>query len=179
MMGHQGIRSPEIEIKNINRINNIVNVTVRMYKPSSGLMVESAPYHIVIVKRELLPKGNATFVFSDTEGKKLGIVEIKPMINLIYFPASVNGNTNFTVRWLVSGGTEGEINHTEILWGYKSVSENISDYSKMSKIQTGKSPQEFIADFYAPTGGTLYIRAYAVVDGVHVYSPEYQILIIQ
>lgn len=179
MMGREGIRGPEIEIKNISEINSAVNVTVRMYKPSSGEAVVTNPYHIVIVKRELLPKGNATFIFSDTEGKKLGIVEIKPIINLTYVPASVNGNTNFTVRWLVSGGTEGEIDQTAVLWGYKRGGENMSDYYEVSKIQTGKTPQEFIADFYAPAGGTLYTRVLAIVDGVHVYSPEYQILIIQ
>lgn len=76
MMGHQGIMGPEIEIKNISRINNTMNVTVRMYKPRSGAMVESSPYHIVIVKRELLLVGNSTFVFIDTDGKRLGKVEV-------------------------------------------------------------------------------------------------------
>jgi hypothetical protein len=49
----------------------------------------------------------------------------------------------------------------------------------MNRIQSGKTSEEFIADFYAPAGGTLYIRVLAVVDDVQVYSPEYQILIIQ
>ncbi len=71
MMGYQSKWSPEIEIKNISRINKTVNVTVRMYKPSSGGAVVTFPYHIVIVKREVLPIGNSTFVFMDTEGKKL------------------------------------------------------------------------------------------------------------
>lgn len=68
MMGYQGKLSPEIEIKNINRINDTVNVIVRMYKPSAGASVMSSPYHIVIVKRELLSAGNSTFDFIDTEG---------------------------------------------------------------------------------------------------------------
>jgi hypothetical protein len=76
MMGHQGGRGPEIEITNISRINKTVNVTVRLYKPSFGESVETDPYHIVIVKRELLPLGNSTFVFTDTEGKELGKVEV-------------------------------------------------------------------------------------------------------
>lgn len=77
MMGYKTEMSPEIEIENINISNNIVNVTVRMYNPSFGETVESAPYHIVIVKRELLPAGNSTFVFIDTDGKRLGKVEVK------------------------------------------------------------------------------------------------------
>ncbi len=40
-------------------------------------MVESAPYHIVIVKKELMPEGNSTFVFMDTEGKELGKIEVR------------------------------------------------------------------------------------------------------
>lgn len=74
--GYVGIRGPEIEIENISRINSIVNITVRMYKPHIGESATSAPYHIVIVKREVLPAGNSTFVFIDTEGKKLRRVEV-------------------------------------------------------------------------------------------------------
>lgn len=77
MMGRKGYRFPKIEIINISRINNSVNVTVSMYKPRAGDLVTTWPYHIVIVKRELLPAGNSTFVFIDTEDKRLGIVEIK------------------------------------------------------------------------------------------------------
>ncbi len=45
-------------------------------------------------------------------------------------------------------------------------------------MQTGKSPQGFSIDIRAPSGGTFYFRTYAVIDGVNVYSPEYQITII-
>ncbi len=178
MMGLRGFtEGPEIEITDTRRINNIVNVTVRMYDPHAGAAALSSPYHIVIVKREFLPKGNATFVFKDTEGKELGRVEIKPAINLTYVPTRVTGNTNFTVRWLVSGGSEGDINYTAIHWGYKSTSANISDYPGSGKIQTGKTPMEFTEELYAPGGGNFYIRAHAVVDGVDAYSPEYQVII--
>ena len=40
-------------------------------------LVESSSYNIVIVKRELLPKGNSTFYFMDIEGKELKKVEIR------------------------------------------------------------------------------------------------------
>lgn len=78
MMGMKGFaEGPEIEIKNISRINDVINVTVRVYDPRRGAAVVSAPYHIVIVKRELLPIGNSTFVFRDTEGKELKKLYVK------------------------------------------------------------------------------------------------------
>lgn len=77
MMGFKPIaHGPEIEIKNISRLNTVVNIFVRMYDPGKGVDVLSAPYHIVIVKKELLPKGNSTFVFIDTEGKELEKIEV-------------------------------------------------------------------------------------------------------
>ncbi len=78
MMGWKSFaEGPEIEIKNISRINDVINVTVYIYDPKRGAAVTSAPYHIVIVKRELLPIGNSTFIFRDTDGNRLGKVEIK------------------------------------------------------------------------------------------------------
>ncbi|MCZ7385663.1 MAG: hypothetical protein O8C63_13090 [Candidatus Methanoperedens sp.] len=76
MMGYKTKLKPEIEIKNINRLNNVVNVTIWLYNPSFGEASMSSPYHIVIVKREVLPIGNSTFVFIDTESKELGKVEV-------------------------------------------------------------------------------------------------------
>ena len=101
-----------------------------------------------------------------------------PAIKVTSFPSSANGDTNITFRWEVSGGTPGEISNTAIIWGYKSGSANISDYSKVTVIQTGKTPQGFSAGIKTPSGGTLYFRAHAVVDGINVYSTEYQISII-
>jgi hypothetical protein len=78
MMGWKSFaEGPEIEIKNISRINDVINVTVYIYDPKRGAAVVSAPYHIVIVKRELMPMDNSTFIFVDTEGNRLGKVEIK------------------------------------------------------------------------------------------------------
>ncbi len=76
MMGLKTKTGPEIEIINISMIKNTVNVTVRTYEPTAGGAAMSSPYHIVIVKRELLPMGNSTFFFIDTVGRKLGKVEI-------------------------------------------------------------------------------------------------------
>lgn len=76
MMGLTGhAEGPEIEIKNITRMNNLINVKVRMVR-DGGALTYSSPYHIVIIKREILSKGNSTFVFIDTEGKELGKVEV-------------------------------------------------------------------------------------------------------
>ncbi len=76
MMGYKTKLKPEIEIKYINRMNNVVNVTIWLYNPSFGEASTSSPYHIIIVKRELLSIRNSTFVFTDTEGKRLGKVEV-------------------------------------------------------------------------------------------------------
>ncbi len=76
MMGYIGIKEPKIEITNISRLNNTVNVTIQMYKPIVGAAVITQPYHIVIVKREVVPAGNSTFIFMDTAGKLLGKVEV-------------------------------------------------------------------------------------------------------
>jgi len=43
-----------------------------MYEPTGGAAVYSAPYPIVIVKRDMLPTGNSTFIFRDAEGKEFG-----------------------------------------------------------------------------------------------------------
>lgn len=77
MMGYKGGMGPKIEIKNITKLNNLVNITVHMYEPKARLDIISAPYHIVIVKGEILPTGNSTFVFIDTEGKEIGKLEMQ------------------------------------------------------------------------------------------------------
>ncbi|MDD5473574.1 MAG: hypothetical protein PHU34_05430 [Candidatus Methanoperedens sp.] len=94
------------------------------------------------------------------------------------YPMAVNGDASFTIRWEVSGGTQGDISNTAVHWGFKNGSANISDYARASKVQTGKTPQVFGADLTAPSGGgTIYFRAHAIVDGADVYSPEYQITV--
>ncbi|MFZ3383224.1 MAG: protease complex subunit PrcB family protein [Candidatus Methanoperedens sp.] len=77
LMGWQARTGPDIEIKNIRRINNTVTVTVSIDKPGPGGNAISYPYHIVIVKREILPEGNSTFVFVSTEGKELEKIDVE------------------------------------------------------------------------------------------------------
>ncbi len=99
-------------------------------------------------------------------------------INVTSYPASVQGEANFTIQWQVSGGTPGAISNTSILWGFNSGGMNITDYPRSSAAQTGSTPQTFSANLTAPSGGgPIYLRAHAVVDGVDIYSPEYQITI--
>ena len=100
-----------------------------------------------------------------------------PAIKVTSFPSSAHGDTNITIRWEVSGGTPGNISNTAILWGYKSGSSNISDYSKTSMIQTGKTMGQFITGITIPPSGTIYFRAHAVVDGTDIFSQENQISI--
>ena len=99
-------------------------------------------------------------------------------IRVISYPATVNGESNFTIRWEVSGGTPGNISHTAVHWDFDSGGENIADYLRTSTIQTGKTPQQFSVELKAPASGTIYFRAHAIVDGSHVYAPEYSITII-
>lgn len=101
----------------------------------------------------------------------------QPAIKVIFYPSSPDGDTNITIRWEVSGGTPGDISHTAIHWGYRSGNASISEYPKVSIIQTGKTPQGFSAAIKTPSGGSLFFRAHAMVDGTNVYSPEYQITI--
>jgi predicted lipoprotein with Yx(FWY)xxD motif len=101
-----------------------------------------------------------------------------PAIKVSSFPSSAHGDTNITLRWEVSGGTPGNISNTAILWGYKNGSASISDYSKATVIQTGKTLQQFSTGIIIPASGTIYFRAHAIVDGTNVFSQEYQIPII-
>jgi predicted lipoprotein with Yx(FWY)xxD motif len=104
---------------------------------------------------------------------------LAPAVKVTSFPQSAHGDTSITIKWEVTGGTPGEISNTAIIWGYKSGSENISDYPQTTSVQTGKTPKEFSTGLNIPSSGALYFRAHAIVDGSDVYSPENQISIIQ
>ena len=103
---------------------------------------------------------------------------VKPSIRVTSYPGTVNGESNFTIMWEVSGGAPGDISHTAVHWDYNSGGENISDYLRTSAIQTGKTPQQFSVEIKAPASGDIYFRAHAIVDGAHVYAPEYLITVI-
>lgn len=71
----------------------------------------------------------------------------------------------------------GDISHSAVHWGFRSGGADIKDYGRFSKVLTGKTPQEFSVELKAPASGPIYFRAHALVDGVDVYTPEYQIAI--
>ncbi len=102
---------------------------------------------------------------------------VAPTIRVIFYNTSVTGDENFTVRWQVSGGMLGDITHSAVHWGFRSGGADIKDYGRFSKVLTGKTPQEFSVELKAPASGPIYFRAHALVDGVDVYTPEYQIAI--
>lgn len=101
-----------------------------------------------------------------------------PAIRVTSYPGSVTGEKDFTIQWELSGGTPGDISSTSVLWGYRSGGTNISDYPRVSSVQTGKTPGVFSAVLKAPASGTIYFRAHAIVDGSDLFSPEYLITII-
>lgn len=117
-------------------------------------------------------------VSTTTTQSPVATPSMQPDIKVTSYPSSPHGDTNITIRWEVSGGTPGNISNTAILWGYKSGSANISDYSKTTMIQTGQTEQQFSTGIIIPSSGTIYFRAHAIVDGTNVFSQEYQMAII-
>lgn len=102
-----------------------------------------------------------------------------PTINVTSYPANVTGETNFTIQFEVSGGTnQGNITHAAVHWGTKSGGADIKDYGRFSKVYTGKVPQQFSMELIAPASGIIYFRAHAIIDGADIYSNEYEIRII-
>ena len=105
---------------------------------------------------------------------------LTPTINVTSYPANVNGETNFTIQFEVSGGTnQGNITHASVHWGFRRGGADIRDYGSFSKVQTGRVPQQFSMELIAPASGTIYFRAHATIDGADIYSNEYEIRIIQ
>ena len=102
----------------------------------------------------------------------------EPSIKVTSYPSSVDGEADYTIKWEVSGGTSGDIGHTAIHWGFSSASADIANYPRVSQILTGKTPQGFSSILKSPAGGSIFFRAHAIVDGIHVYSDEYKITII-
>ena len=98
------------------------------------------------------------------------------MVNATSYPVNVKGETNFTIKWEVSGAA-GNITHTAVHWGFRSGGQDVKDYGRFSKVYTGKIPQQFSAELIAPESGPIYFRAHAMVDGKDVYTPEYTITI--
>lgn len=101
---------------------------------------------------------------------------LPPTITVTSIPGRAVENTNFTIKWSVSGGI-GDISKTEIIWDYKKGNATINDYSHYTSSLTGKSPLEFSETLKVPQSSTIYFRAYAIVDGIEIYSSEYEMTI--
>ncbi len=85
-----------------------------------------------------------------------------PTVTITDFPESVNLNATFTVSWVVSGGDPGDIESTYLAWGYSE-----TELTYQSEVFSGTTWSEFsVIDIPSlPTNGTVYLKAYAVVDG--------------
>lgn len=84
-------------------------------------------------------------------------------------------NTEFTIKWEVSGGTAGNIEKTQILWDYKK--SNASNYSFNTTSFIGKTPMEFTTKMKFPKTSTIYFRVQAIVDGIEIFSDEQMVTI--
>jgi len=102
---------------------------------------------------------------------------IAPSINVTSYPATSDVDTDFGIDWEVLGGTPGSISKTAIIWGFNNGRANITDYTNISAVQTGNTPEQFNATLNVPDNSTIYFRAYAVVDGLEIYTKEYQTVI--
>jgi|GEM_PF-1353093 len=98
-------------------------------------------------------------------------------IKITSIPKRAVEKADFAVKWEVSGGTTGNIDKTEILWDFKKGNASTTDYSHNTTSMTGKTPFEFTEKLNLPRSSTIYIRAYAIVDGTELFSDEYQITI--
>ncbi len=133
---------------------------------------------VVVPTETLTPTATPISANTSTPTANATVSATTATINVTSYPGSVQGEANFTIQWQVTGGSPGAISNTSILWGFNSGGMNISDYPRSSTAQTGSTPQTFSANLTAPSGGgPIYLRAHAVVDGVDIYSPEYQIAI--
>jgi len=106
---------------------------------------------------------------------------IAPTINVTSYPESTDADTGLGIDWQVSGGKTGQISKTAIIWDFNNGTANISDYSNMSEVQTGNTPEQFNAIINIPANSTtytIYFRAYAVVDDTDIYSKEYRTIIV-
>ena len=91
-----------------------------------------------------------------------------PTVTITDYPEFAEPNSTFSVSWLVSGGSPGTIQRTYLAWGESStaLTETSADFS-------GTTWARFTVDNIEAPGynATLYLRAYANVDGI-VYESD-------
>ncbi len=85
-----------------------------------------------------------------------------PTVTITTSPSYVPLNGTFSISWLVSGGSPGAISRTYLTWGLSS-----STLTEVSADFSGTTWARFtVSDIQAPgRNSTIYMRAYAVVDG--------------
>ena len=85
-----------------------------------------------------------------------------PTITITASPDYVSLNGTFSISWLVSGGNPGVISRTYLTWGLSS-----SSLTQTSPDSSGTTWARFtVNDIQAPGyNATIYVKAYAVVDG--------------
>ncbi len=109
--------------------------------------------------------------------EKILTVSPLPIITVTSVPSRPIENSNYTIKWQVSGGTSGDISTTELLWDFKKGNATITDYSQRTPSMIGKTPMEFSQTLKAGPTSTIYLRAHAIVDGTEIFSDEKQITI--
>ncbi|MDQ1371432.1 MAG: family serine peptidase, partial [Candidatus Thermoplasmatota archaeon] len=92
----------------------------------------------------------------------------EPTVTFTEYPEYVPLNETYSITWLVSGGDPGTIGETYIEWGFSP-----GEVAGASASFSGTTWAEFtVADLPSiPTNGTIYLTAYAEVDGV-LYSSD-------
>ena len=89
-----------------------------------------------------------------------------PTVTVTDYPEYATPNSTFSVTWLVSGGDPGTISETHLTWGWSATS-----LTEVSASFSGTTWASFTVDAQAPDGnGTVYMKAYAVVDGTEYES---------
>jgi len=90
-----------------------------------------------------------------------------PAVTITKSPSFADINATFSITWMVTGGTPGMIQATHLSWGTTPTS-----LSESSSTFTGQTWASFTVDNIQslPQNGTLYLRAYATVDGSNYES---------
>lgn len=85
-----------------------------------------------------------------------------PTVTITDYPEYADLNSTFSVSWMVSGGAPGAIQETHLSWGASP-----DALTESSASFTGQTWAVFTATDIPslPENGTLYMRAYATVDG--------------
>jgi len=121
------------------------------------------------------PIETATVIPTQQPGTRT--VSAPATITITSIPARPVENSNYTIKWQVSGGTAGDISKTELLWDFKKGNATVTDYSQSTPSMTGKAPMEFSQTLKAGPSSTIYFRAHAIVDGIEIFSDEKQMTI--